>query len=111
MPNYPQTGELGPGYNYAPDPGTITYNNARTSGTFMISEVGTTTVVDTDVVAGDIVLITAKDAKAAVMIAGNGNVPSGIYVSTVTNDSFTVTHDDHADAQGSTFYYVAFPSF
>lgn len=111
MPNYPQTGELQPGYTYAPDPGGLAYNNARTSGTFTISADATTTKVDADVKLGDVVLLTANSSKGATMIAGGTNVTAGIYVSAVNGGSFTVTHDDHADAQDSTFNYVVFPSF
>jgi len=111
MANYPQTGELQPGYVYAPDPGGLAYNNARTSGTFTISADATTTTIDADVKLGDIVLITATSQKGATMIAGGTNVVNGLYVSAVNGGSFTVTHDDHASAQGSTFNYVVFPSF
>jgi hypothetical protein len=110
MTLYPNA-DNSPGYDYAPDPGGLAYNNARTSGSFTVGADGTTTVVDANVVVGDIVLITASNLKGAAVIAGIGNTPSGIYVSSVVNGSFVVTHDNHADAEGSTFYYVAFPSF
>jgi len=110
MADYPNA-DNSPGYNYAPQPGTTMYNNARSSGSFDISTIATTTIVDADVKVGDIVLLTAADAKAATMIAGGTNVTAGIYVSSVVAGSFVVTHDDHAAAQDSTFYYVVFPSF
>ena len=110
MALYPNA-DNSPGYDYAPDPGGLAYNNARTSGSFTISAASVTTVVDANVYSGDVVLITASNLQGAKMIAGIGNTPSGIYVSSVVNDSFVVTHDDHADAEGSTFYYVALPSF
>jgi len=110
MANYPNA-DNSPGYNYDPDPGGLAYNNARSSGSFTISAEGTTTVVDADARVGDIVIITASSQKGATMIAGGTNVTSGIYVSSVTEAGFVVTHDDHAEALDSTFYYVIFPSF
>jgi hypothetical protein len=77
-------------------------------GTLTISGVGTTTVTDPKILAGAHVMITPSSAKAATMIAGGANVTSGIYVSSVVDGSFVVTHDDHADAEGSTFDYIVF---
>jgi hypothetical protein len=110
MTQYPNA-DNSPGYNYAPDPGGMAYNNARTSGTFTISADTTTTVVDADVKVGDIILITPANAKAAVVVTGAGGLTAGVYVYSVANGSFIIEHDDSADAQGSVFNYVAFPSF
>ena len=110
MADYPNA-DNSPGYNYAPQPGTTMYNNARSSGSFDISTIATTTIVDADVKVGDIVLLTAADAKAATMIAGGTNVTAGIYVSSVVDGSFVVAHDNDSDAEGSIFNYAVFRSF
>jgi hypothetical protein len=109
MTNYPNANNS-PGYAYSPDPGTATYNNARTSGTFTIGADTTTTVVDANVKVGDIILFTANSAKGAALVTGNTDA-AGVYIASVANGSFVVEHDDSVTAQGSTFNYVAFPSF
>jgi len=110
MADYPNADNT-PGYDYDPDTDGITHNNARSTGSFTVSNIGTTTVVDADARAGDIVIITANGQKGASMLAGDTDVTAGIYVSSVTNDGFVVTHDDTAASLGSTFYYAIFPSF
>jgi hypothetical protein len=110
MANYPNA-DNSPGYNYDAAPGILTPRNARSSGSFTISNIATTTVVDAEAETGDIVILVATNQKAATMIAGGTNVTAGIYVSSVTGAGFVVTHTDHAAAQGSTFYYVIFPRF
>ena len=110
MADYPNADNT-PGYDYDPDTDGITHNNARSTGSFTVSNIGTTTVVDADARAGDIVIITANGQKGASMLAGDTDVTAGIYVSSVTNDGFIVTHDDTAASLGSTFYYAIFPSF
>jgi len=116
MADYPNADNT-PGYDYDPDTDGITHNNARSTGSFTVSNIGTTTVVDADARAGDIVIITANGQKGASMLAGAGtfgqpdDVTAGIYVSSVTNDGFVVTHNDTAASLGSTFYYAIFPSF
>lgn len=110
MTDYPNA-DNSPGYNYAPDPGVLAYNNARTSGAFTCAQAATTTITDAKVKVGDIVLITATNLKASAMIAGKTNVTAAIYVSSVIVGSFVVTHDNNATAAGSTFNYVVLPSF
>jgi hypothetical protein len=116
MANYPNA-DNSPGYDYDMPPGGLAYNNARSAGSFTVQLRDATVVEDAEAHAGDIVLITAfgvtagPGEKAALMVAGAVNTPAGIYVSSVVAGSFVVTHDNHADAEGSTFYYVIFPSF
>ena len=109
MTNCPNA-DNSPGYSYAPDPGGLAYNNARTSGTFEISADTNTTKVDADVKATDIILITAANAKAGVLV-GAGTDAAGVYIASVSNGSFLVEHDQSATAQGSLFNYVVFPPF
>jgi hypothetical protein len=110
MTDYPNA-DSSLGYVYDPDSGGVAYNNARSTGSFTISTEDTTTVIDTEVQVGDIVIITAANQKAATMIAGGADVTASIYVSAVVPDSFTVTHDNSNAALGSIFYYAVFPSF
>jgi len=110
MANYPNA-DNSPGYNYDPDPDGVSYRNARSTGSFTISTEGTTTVVDADAEVGDIVIIAPSSQKAASMFAGATDVEAGIYVSSVTEDGFVVTHDNADAALASTFYYAIFPSF
>jgi len=110
MADYPNADNT-PGYDYDPDTDGITHNNARSTGSFTIGNIGTTTVVDADAKVGDIVIITASSQKAASMFAGATDVEAGIYVSSVTEDGFVVTHDNADAALASTFYYAIFPSF
>ena len=110
MTNFPNA-DNSPGYVYDPGHGSLAHNNARSTGSFTISTEGTTTVIDTDVEVGDIVIITPANQKAATMIAGGTDVTASIYVSAVVPDSFTVTHDNSDAALGSIFYYAVFPSF
>jgi hypothetical protein len=111
MTNYPNA-DNSPGYVYDPDPGGLAYHNARSTGRFTIDHNATTTVIDTDARAGDIVFITAANLKAAWMTSVSllNALSAGIYVSSVDNDSFTVTHDHHNNAEGAVFYYAVFPS-
>ena len=110
MADYPNADNT-PGYDYDPDTDGITHNNARSTGSFTISNIGTTTVVDADAKVGDIVIITANGQKGASMLAGATGVTAGIYVSSVTEAGFVVTHDDTSQSLDSTFYYAIFPSF
>jgi hypothetical protein len=108
MTNYPNA-DNSPGYDYAADPGGLAYNNARTTGTFDLAATATTTVTDTKVQSGDVVLLTAADVEAASVMSGGAGATAGIYVSSVANGSFVVTHN--TDLTGATFNYVALPSF
>ena len=110
MTQYPNA-DNSPGYNYAPDPGGLAYNNARTTGTFVLADAVTTTQVDADVQAGDIILLTAADSDAALVVSGAAGATAGIYVSSVANGSFVVTHNSTSPATGATFNYAAYPSF
>ncbi len=110
MTDFPNA-DNSPGYSYAADPGVLAYHNARSTGTFTVAEADTTTITDVNVKVGDVVLLTAANAKAAAMIAGGTDVTAGIYVSSVVGGSFVVTHDNNATAGGSIFNYVVLPSF
>ena len=110
MTNYPNA-DNSPGYSYDPDPGGLAYNNARSSGSFTCANATTTTITDSSVRAGDTVVITATNAKGALVITGVAaptDYSSAIYVSSVVAGSFVVTHD--ATATTATFNYVVFPS-
>ena len=110
MTNYPNA-DNSPGYNYDPDPGNLAYNNARSSGSFTCANATTTTITDSSVRAGDTVVITATNAKGALVITGVAPYPLAIYVSSVVAGSFVVSHDDDAGlATAATFNYVVFPS-
>ena len=107
MTNYPNA-DNSPGYNYDPDPGNLAYNNARSSGSFTCAAATSTTITDSSVRAGDTVVITATNAKGALVITAVEPYPLAIYVSSVVAGSFVVSHDD--DAENATFNYVVFPS-
>lgn len=112
MPNYPAAGDA-VGYVYPAGHrlSTVAYNNAKATGSFTVALATTTTITSQDIRSGDIVILAAKNAKASTMLSGGTNVTSGIYVSAVVSGSFTVTHDNHADAAGSIFYYSVFRNF
>lgn len=110
MAKYPNA-DNSPGYDYAADPGGLAYNNARAAGSFTLADAVTTTVTADNVKAGDTILLTAADSDAALVIMGDTGATAGIYVSSVANGSFVVTHNSTAPATGATFNYVALPSF
>lgn len=114
MGNYPErTTSTIPsaGYVYTPDPPMVAYNNARATGSFTVASATTTTVTDVFIKSGDVVILAATNQKAADLLAGVGLASSGIYVSSVIDGSFVVTHDNDASIAGATFYYSVFRNF
>lgn len=114
MANYPErTTSTIPsaGFVYAPDPPMVAYNNARATGSFTVALAATTTVSDVLIKAGDVVILSATNVKAADLLAGVGLASSGVYVSSVVDGSFVVTHDNDASIAGAIFYYSVFRNF
>jgi hypothetical protein len=114
MGNYPErTTSTIPsaGYVYDADPPMVAYNNARATGSFTVALATTTTVTDVFIKAGDVVIIAAKNAKAANILAAAGTLSAAIYVSSVVDGSFVVTHNNDAGAAGAIFYYSVFRNF
>lgn len=110
MGNYPAAGDR-TGFVYDPDLPMVAYNNAKAAGSFTVALATTTTVTGVNIRSGDIVILTAKNVKAReILLAGTG-AESGIYVSATASESFTVTHDNHANAAGAIFYYSVFRNF
>ncbi len=110
MANYPAAGDS-PGFQYDPDLPMVAYNNAKAAGYLTAALATTTTVSNVDIREGDIIILTAKNLKAATMLFGGTGVESGIYVSATANGSFTVTHDNSAAGEDSEFYYAVFRNF
>ena len=82
------------------------YNNAKVAGSFTATRATTTAVSDERIRPGDLVILTAKNADGASVIAGLAlEAPNGIFVSSVVDGSFVVTHDNSETVDGSQFYY------
>jgi hypothetical protein len=109
MANYPSADtETGFVYDQDRDLPMVPVNNARATGYFTVALATSTTVEASEIRKGDIVILTPKNAKASNIMQGASNVTSGIYVSAVADESFTVTHDNHASAAGAIFNYAVF---
>ena len=112
MANYPEAGDsTGYVYNRNFDIPMTAYNNAKVASYFTATLAATTTVSDVRIRAGDLVLLSAKNADAALVIAGDAGALLGIYVSSVVDGSFVVTHDTDALVDGSEFYYSVLRTF
>jgi hypothetical protein len=114
MANYPErTTSTIPsaGFVYTPDPAMVAYNNARAAGSFTVALATTTTVSNVFIKTGDVVILAAANEKAADVLAGVDLASSCIYVSSVVDGSFIVTHDSDATVAGAIFYYSVFRNF
>jgi len=113
MANYPAAGaSTGYVYNRNFDIPMTAYNNAKVASYFTATRAATTTVSDVRIRAGDLVLLSAKNADAALVIAGTApESPNAIYVSSVVNGGFVVTHNDSETVDGSQFYYSVLRTF
>lgn len=90
--------------------GTSGYSGAGdvTAGIFSLGLAVSTDVANTSILAASRVVLFAADLEAAKVVGCQTNTPNGIYVSSVdAGVGFTVTHDNHADAAGATFRYIA----
>jgi hypothetical protein len=114
MANYPErTTSTIPsaGFVYNADPPMVAYNNARAAGSFTVALATSTTIENVFIKSGDVVILAAKNEKAADLLAGVGAASSGIYVSSVVDGSFVVTHDNDASIAGAIFYYSVLRNF
>jgi hypothetical protein len=78
------------------------------NGTLTLANATTTTVSDSRILADAQVLLNPTSAQAALVVLGGTNFTSGIYVSSVVDGSFVVTHDAHVTGPNATFDYVVF---
>jgi len=113
MANYPAAGDsTGYVYNRNFDIPMTAYNNAKVASYFTATLAATTTVSDVRIRVGDLVLLSAKNADAALVISGKSpEAPLGIFVSSVVDGGFVVTHDTDAVVDGSEFYYSVLRTF
>jgi hypothetical protein len=112
MADYPAAGaSTGYVYDRDFDIPMAAYNNAKVAGSFTATRATTTTVSDVRIRAGELVMLTAKNADGAAVFAGVVDAPLGIYVSSVVDGGFVVTHDDSATVDGAQFYYAVLRIF
>ena len=111
MADYPRAGDsTGIVYDVQRRLPFSAYNNARAAGALTVALATSTTVSNVDIRSGDVVLLFPANLKATRMQGGT-DAASGIYVSSVVDGSFVVTHDLDADAEGSIFNYAIFRNF
>jgi hypothetical protein len=78
------------------------------TGTLTLADASSTVVSDSRILAGAHVQLTATSAQAALVVLGGTNFTDGIYVSDVSDGSFTVAHAADATGPNATFDFVVF---